>query len=260
MNSLKILYVHGMEGNNNGLKATALKKEFTVHSDNQHVTIFKPYLKNSPIRHLISSQIIPMIASISAIYYGVKNNTQWYSKYLYSIVAMYGISLFIFRRKLIRNAIKTSFEKCISIQQKAILSFNPDLVIASSWGGAVTMELIKRGIYFGPTILLAPGYLAVTKILNCLDSSLPNEKLTDIFKNNQIKLNNYNVAKPNKKWLIIHPNTDEAINVKDSELLVQCNKDYFNLMITYDNDNHSLEKFTNSGALCNTVKQYMQDQ
>lgn len=33
----------------------------------------------------------------------------------------------------------------------------PDVVVGSSWGGAVTGELVRRGRWSGPTVLLAPA-------------------------------------------------------------------------------------------------------
>ena len=49
----------------------------------------------------------------------------------------------------------------VAVQSKAIQSFSPEVIVGSSWGGAVAVELIRRGIWRGPTLLLAPAYYKV---------------------------------------------------------------------------------------------------
>jgi hypothetical protein len=37
-------------------------------------------------------------------------------------------------------------------------TFQPDIVVGSSWGGAVALELVAKGSWTGPTLLLAPAH------------------------------------------------------------------------------------------------------
>ena len=53
---------------------------------------------------------------------------------------------------------------CIETRARAVASFGPDVVVGSSYGGAVAVALLARGAWRGPTVLLAPaaGRLDIT--------------------------------------------------------------------------------------------------
>uniref|UniRef100_A0A6B2LPU9 Serine hydrolase FSH domain-containing protein n=1 Tax=Arcella intermedia TaxID=1963864 RepID=A0A6B2LPU9_9EUKA len=52
---------------------------------------------------------------------------------------------------------------CVKIQEKSLRDFKPDVVVASSFGGAIAIECIKKGYWKGPTILLAPAQKLVAE-------------------------------------------------------------------------------------------------
>jgi predicted esterase len=47
------------------------------------------------------------------------------------------------------------FESCVAVHTLALESFAPNVVVGSSFGGAVVVELLARGLYRGATLLLA---------------------------------------------------------------------------------------------------------
>ena len=49
------------------------------------------------------------------------------------------------------------FEACVRQIAAAIDAFHPDVVVGSSFGGAVAVALLQRGRWRGPTLLLAPA-------------------------------------------------------------------------------------------------------
>lgn len=49
------------------------------------------------------------------------------------------------------------FEGCVRLIAGEIESFRPDVVVGSSFGGAVAVALLQRGAWRGPTLLLAPA-------------------------------------------------------------------------------------------------------
>src|SRR5690606_5770584 len=49
------------------------------------------------------------------------------------------------------------FAGCVRQIAAAIESFQPDVVVGSSFGGAVAVALLQRGAWRGPTLLLAPA-------------------------------------------------------------------------------------------------------
>lgn len=62
------------------------------------------------------------------------------------------------RFELLAPAMDTSdFEGAVETQRAALLSFDPAVLVGSSFGGAVVMALLQRGAYRGPCLLLAPA-------------------------------------------------------------------------------------------------------
>jgi len=51
----------------------------------------------------------------------------------------------------------SDFGRCVRQIAAAIESFQPDVVVGSSYGGAVAVALLQRGAWRGPTLLLAPA-------------------------------------------------------------------------------------------------------
>jgi len=49
------------------------------------------------------------------------------------------------------------FEACVRLQADALTRFRPDVLVGSSFGGAVGLALLQRGLWSGPTLLLAPA-------------------------------------------------------------------------------------------------------
>jgi hypothetical protein len=49
------------------------------------------------------------------------------------------------------------FEGCVRQIAREIEAFAPDVVVGSSFGGAVAVALLQRGLWQGPTLLLAPA-------------------------------------------------------------------------------------------------------
>ena len=48
-------------------------------------------------------------------------------------------------------------------QRRAIARFQPQVVVASSFGGAIALEVIRKGIWRGPTVLMAPAQSLVAR-------------------------------------------------------------------------------------------------
>lgn len=51
-----------------------------------------------------------------------------------------------------------SFEGSVATQLDALAARPPDLLVGSSFGGAVVLALVQRGAYRGPILLLAPAH------------------------------------------------------------------------------------------------------
>ncbi len=51
------------------------------------------------------------------------------------------------------------FEACVTTQAEALRRFRPDVLVGSSFGGAVAVALLQRVLWRGPTLLLAQAAL-----------------------------------------------------------------------------------------------------
>lgn len=51
------------------------------------------------------------------------------------------------------------FEGCVEQQHATLLEFQPDVLVGSSFGGGVAVALLQRGLWTGPTLLLAQAAL-----------------------------------------------------------------------------------------------------
>lgn len=60
-----------------------------------------------------------------------------------------------------RAITRRMFERSVAVQLRALREHRPDVVVGSSFGGAVTIELLRRRAWTGPTVLLCPAHRLV---------------------------------------------------------------------------------------------------
>lgn len=113
------------------------------------------------------------------------------------------------------------FESCVRVHQAELTDFPPDLLVGSSFGGAVAVALLARGLWRGPTLLLAQAarhYL--------FDARLPEGVLVTL----------------------VHAPGDEVVDVAGSRELARSGTPGLVQLIEVDDD-HALTRFTESGEL-----------
>lgn len=52
----------------------------------------------------------------------------------------------------------SDFDGAIATQTERVRGLAPDVLVGSSFGGAVALALLQRGVFAGPTVLLAPAH------------------------------------------------------------------------------------------------------
>jgi predicted esterase len=52
----------------------------------------------------------------------------------------------------------SDFAGSVRVQTDCIAAFSPEVLVGSSFGGAVALALLQRGAFRGPTVLLAPAH------------------------------------------------------------------------------------------------------
>lgn len=112
-------------------------------------------------------------------------------------------------------------EACIAVHAAELERFAPDVLVGSSFGGAVAVALLERGLWSGPTLLLAQ---AATRLL-------PEPRL----------------PRAARVWLV-HGLGDTLIDPEESRRLARTGDPSRVRLIEVDDD-HALTASTRSGAL-----------
>jgi predicted esterase len=118
------------------------------------------------------------------------------------------------------------FEACIAVQAEALASFRPEVLVGSSFGAAVAVELLQRGLWRGATLLLAQAALR-----RGARAELP----------------------PSVPIWLVHGLRDELIDVEDSRRLAAAGSPEWVVLHEVDDD-HPLHQTVASGRLVELVR------
>lgn len=85
-------------------------------------------------------------------------------KLSFSIGAV-GFTFLMISHIVLAAKVRQAFSDCVKAQEKFLKSLDvvPDIVVGSSFGGAITLELVARGAWRGPTLLLAPAQHSILR-------------------------------------------------------------------------------------------------
>ena len=150
----RVLFLHGLESGPGGDKVVALRGAgIDVVAPDMEMSLRRLDRRNSVVRNLLrlrETRAAAALAVGAALVGGRRGG----------VAAGIGIAAWVGARggALRRRALRRSYEACIAIQQAAIERERPDVLLGSSWGGAVAVELVARGLWRGPTVLLAPAF------------------------------------------------------------------------------------------------------
>ncbi len=119
------------------------------------------------------------------------------------------------------------FAACVELQAWTLASFHPDVLVGSSFGGAVAVALLQRGDWRGPTLLLAQA---------ARHYGLP-----------------LRLPEGVHVWLV-HGQRDDLVDIEDSRLLARTGTPGMVRLIEVDDD-HSLSGTVASGKLVEIVRE-----
>ncbi len=119
------------------------------------------------------------------------------------------------------------FWSCVDLQARTITEFRPDILIGSSFGGAVAVALLHRGSWRGPTLLLAPAVFHYP-VPRELPHGVP-------------------------VW-IVHGTQDTIVDVADSRALARTGTPELVRLIEVDDD-HALSNTVATSQLVSIVRQ-----
>lgn len=155
---LAVQFVHGLESGPKGTKVRHLNAcGFEVLAQDMEMSLQRLDRANSVARNLMRLSEVHWTAGLGALGLCVAGLRQSGGLLLGTMGAVGGVVAWRHRAWL-AQAFERSFERCVAVQADALLSFGPDVLVGSSWGGAVSLELVRRGLWRGPMVLLAPAY------------------------------------------------------------------------------------------------------
>jgi hypothetical protein len=157
MNTPRILFIHGLESRANGSKTVLLREQgLDVRAHDMDMGTLQLSRKNSAIRMALRLKETQLIAGAVALTLGAGLPRRPLRSLLAG--AALGVGWVILRREVVLGrALRRSFEACVELQRAALSREQPDIVVGSSWGGAVAVELMRIGAWSGPSVLLAPA-------------------------------------------------------------------------------------------------------
>jgi hypothetical protein len=113
------------------------------------------------------------------------------------------------------------FESCVAVHAGTAARFEPDLMVGSSFGGAVVVALLQRGLWRGPVLLLAQAARKYD----------PNARLPT-----------------GVRATLVHARQDDVVPFEHSQSLVAgCDPSLVELIAC--DDNHALSGLLDSGKL-----------
>jgi predicted esterase len=118
------------------------------------------------------------------------------------------------------------FESCVALHAGTLRRFQPDVLVGSSFGGAVAVTLLERGLYRGPTLLLAQAAVKYRP-----SARLPAEV----------------------RVVLVHAAQDEVVPFEGSRLLAATGSPGCIELIACD-DNHALSRLVERGELVQLVE------
>jgi len=121
----RILFFHGLESGCGGRKHTFLEEHYDdVVCVDMHMSLLNLRKRNGILRNVLANAL----------------TTAPWNLYAWSV--------------------QCSLTGCLQCQEEELRRTNPSngVLVGSSWGGAVATLAIARGLWAGPTILIAPAY------------------------------------------------------------------------------------------------------
>ncbi len=158
MSDIVVQFAHGLESGPQGTKVRALTEAgFLVRAPDMQMSVRRMDRDNSVARQLFRLPEVQALGVGLAV--GAGASLAKRSLRAAAWTAGLGAGWAAVRQRAWRQqALRRSFEACVVIQGQALQQYGPDVLVGSSWGGAVALELVRRGWWRGPTVLLAPAY------------------------------------------------------------------------------------------------------
>lgn len=181
-----VLFIHGLESGPRGKKAEALEQAgFTVVAEQM------PCGRRAAVRDPV------VIAAYGVMLSGVLAAAVQQGVMGFIFAAMFvAVTQGFVRSRLIRRMVRRSLD----VQLALLKTKQIDVVMGSSFGGAIGLELLARGAWSGPTVLLCPAHRLIAESTWLAGKALP----ADV-----------------SRVVVVHGRQDETVPIEHSRSLVK---------------------------------------
>ncbi|GEM_PF-2690225 len=234
----KVFFIHGLESGPEGGKVQMMREDgFEVQSVDMKMSAYRLDKKNSVLRNVFRTQgfMYWVLATLTFIVISYFRDLSW--KVVVVLFLGGQVVVYFFVKNLIAQAWQKSIESCLDLQLKPLKDFEPDIIVGSSYGGAISMELIRRGLWKGPTILLAPAYNAILGRVRIAEHDDHIQKIRDLSREQSI--------------VIFHDPSDDVVPHEDS---VTQAKDSQIEFISIDAEGHRMLGILKNGVLFEKIR------
>ena len=156
---MKVSYYPGLEENDERYEKleefSSLENGFVLSCDEMKIG-WNIVNKNSFTRHILRSKYFLILLPFL---YAITGKQFFEFTFTFSCIFNNFILINIFALifdKIQKDIIKKAFFACVEMQEEKLKSYQPDLIIGSSWGGAVALALVLKGSYKKDLILISP--------------------------------------------------------------------------------------------------------
>lgn len=154
---VRVLYIHGMNSGPGSLKPSVLAQYFlSVHTPSMR-------LNQRAKAARVQLAFVWLLCCLAGLYLSRRASRlgRW-GRALLSLGIGSACAAFAYL-PVKHRTVATMLSKGVEQQRRAISRFQPQVVVASSFGGAIALEVIRKGIWRGPTVLLAPAHSLVAR-------------------------------------------------------------------------------------------------
>ena len=167
--SLRILFLHGLESSLNGRKAAYLRAKY-AHCEcvDLQTSLWNFTRANCWVRHQVrNSRRLHVGAVVLAVAAAVLRfaDVTLFNGSLLAVLLLVPTLFMMWDAwpEMVSAATHAMMEACLERTERAVRKFHPDVVVGSSFGGAVAVFSLLSQFYTGPTVLLCPAHAEVNR-------------------------------------------------------------------------------------------------
>jgi hypothetical protein len=183
--TIAVLYVHGLESGPRGRKARALEQAGFAVVAGQMPCGRSAVLRDPVVVALLACAVVGAVAAATL------GGASGLLIAALAVVLLSGAA----RPLLLRR----TFRRSVDVQLALLTRHTVDVVVGSSFGGAVSLELLARGAWKGPTVLLCPAHRLIADRGWMVAPALPRET---------------------PQVVVVHGQRDETVPIEHSRALV----------------------------------------